>query len=201
MKVYGLELSEKMNPCEYCGFPCFDDELVCPQCNRQRESLLGDDAHARAQKLRDFYARSAVLERASRRGRGVFVLLVLLFILFMTVSFFFFAVEDHWLSSIYSDRASAVWIFIFSVLPYLVLVGFPFLYFTRMRNQPIVKNSLNNDYGIFRLPRGFLRYLKDGHFYPRLPGAYLPRRTHSNDVPDGAVLGGTVRTTQSRGGS
>jgi hypothetical protein len=33
MKVYGYEYSEKRQPCEQCGFPAFDDELVCHNCS------------------------------------------------------------------------------------------------------------------------------------------------------------------------
>lgn len=165
MNVYGLNLSDVMNFCEFCGFPCFDDELICPNCGEQRVSLLSDDTSTRDEQLREYHFSYEVLEKTSKRGRSVYILFALLYILYMAVFFFFFSVEDHRGSSPWSDRGSAVLVIFFSVIPYFVLIGFPFMYFTRMRDQPIVKYSRDKDYSVFRRPRGILRFLKDGQVF------------------------------------
>jgi hypothetical protein len=154
MRVYGHDYSEIRNPCEYCGFPCFDDELRCPNCGGDRESLLdavGADEQARM--LEDSRRKQKALRRASRRARYLsWPLLILAFLINISTLIFFQTAEFDG----FARRETIVlqgYLFAFVWLPWACLPGQPGLQLSRVKDMR---------FRPFQFARGLVRHFQDG---------------------------------------
>lgn len=165
MLVYGLELTEERHPCEFCGFPCFDDELVCPNCNKERVSLLSEEDSARKRQVADSTYKQAMFSRAAKRGRYLRLFFYAAFFLSIASFFFFITVEDHDYASSANDPAgfSIGVVVLLTAAPYLLLLGQPGTQCSRTISQ--LQKDRYSRFGNmtdFRRPKGLLRYIQDG---------------------------------------
>jgi hypothetical protein len=153
MRIYGHNYAETRSACEYCGFSCFDDEIRCPNCGGARESLLSEDVVERERRLKDYYHRYRMLQKAAKRGWVLFgVLFALICLVTISASVFFQTVQtDGFANSeihLYSSYIlAAPWIL------WLFLLGQPGLQCSRAKDIRYLP---------LRFARGPLRWFRDG---------------------------------------
>lgn len=161
MLAYGFEFSEKIHPCERCGFLCFDDEMYCPNCMKERGPLLSDDASICNRQKSDYRKKYSVLKKASKRGRIINTLFFLT-ILVAGVSGFYFQYVGHWV------RAAIVMsaILILTAIPYVIFFGTPGTVNTRIGSYlklPQYKYAPFTRFGTLSYFKGLLRYFSNNH--------------------------------------
>jgi hypothetical protein len=153
MRVYGLDYAETRSACEHCGFSCFDDELWCPNCNKERESLLSKDADERKRQLTEYDHKYGLLKRASKRGWRLLAVFLGLNILTCLLAGGFFSTVQT-----YSTFYRAMWmmpvkILVLIMLIYLFLLGQPGLQCSRSKDERPAPSWF---------AKGLLRHFQDG---------------------------------------
>jgi hypothetical protein len=158
MKVYGFDYAETRSSCEACGFPCFDDEIICPNCNKLRSSELGSDNHWQV----DYYYKYDLLNKASKRGHYVRIILYVVVAVFFVAVTYFPTVENVAAGNWYARRSSLSLLALVAAVPYIFLLGQPGMQCSRMIGQPEMQHSDMGRLAEFRRPRGLLRRFQDG---------------------------------------
>jgi hypothetical protein len=127
---------------------------VCPNCHKTRESLLGDNADERRYKLTDFFYKYGKLERASKRNRYLFWIIICLCILVTILAFIFFITVQEFFankSALYRLPLKNTIFFFFLHIFLLGVSGFQCIR---------IKKELSSVH--LWLGRGILRRFRDG---------------------------------------